>query len=115
MHDLGYFREHLEEFEQMASNRGVKIDFAAFRALDQERRERITSTERLKAERNKASDRVKVVGFDLLDTTVQEVQKGNIQATIDQAPLIKEVQLYNLRVFVTRGNDTVTTLLTSTM
>ncbi len=58
MHDLGYFREHLEEFEQMASNRGVKIDFAAFRTLDQERRERITSTERLKAERNKASDEI---------------------------------------------------------
>jgi seryl-tRNA synthetase len=58
MHDLGYFREHLEEFEQMASNRGVKIDFDAFRVLDQERRERITSTERLKAERNKASDEI---------------------------------------------------------
>ena len=58
MHDLGYFREHLEEFEQMAFHRGVKIDFDAFRALDQERRERITSTERLKAQRNKASDEI---------------------------------------------------------
>jgi seryl-tRNA synthetase len=58
MHDLAYFREHLEEFEEMASNRGVKIDFEAFRVLDRERRERITSTERLKAERNKASDEI---------------------------------------------------------
>jgi seryl-tRNA synthetase len=58
MHDLGYFREHLAEFEQMAANRGAKIDFDAFRALDQERRERITSAERLKAERNKASDEI---------------------------------------------------------
>jgi len=58
MHDLGYFRDHIEEFEQMAANRGVTIDFDAFRALDQERRERITSTERLKAERNKASDEI---------------------------------------------------------
>jgi seryl-tRNA synthetase len=48
MHDLAYFREHLQEFEQMAANRGVTIDFNAFRALDQERRERITATERLK-------------------------------------------------------------------
>lgn len=55
MHDLGYFREHLEEFEKMAANRGVVIDFAAFRAIDQERRERITAAERLKAQRNKAS------------------------------------------------------------
>jgi len=58
MHDLGYFREHLDEFEQMAVHRGVKIDFAAFRSIDQERRERITVAERLKAERNKASEEI---------------------------------------------------------
>lgn len=37
-------------------------------------------------ERNKAADKVKVVGFDLLDQTVQLVQSGDVQATIDQAP-----------------------------
>jgi seryl-tRNA synthetase len=58
MHDLGYFREHLAEFEQMAANRGAAIDFAGFRAIDQERRERITSAERLKAQRNKASEEI---------------------------------------------------------
>lgn len=58
MHDLGYFREHLDEFEKMAADRGVSIDFDAFRALDRERRDRITATERLKAERNKASDEI---------------------------------------------------------
>jgi seryl-tRNA synthetase len=58
MHDLGYFREHLNEFEQMAANRGVTIDFDGFRALDQDRRERITAGERMKAERNKASEEI---------------------------------------------------------
>ena len=58
MHDLGYFREHLDEFEQMAANRGAAIDFSAFRAVDQERRERITAAERLKADRNKASEEI---------------------------------------------------------
>src|SRR6202140_2129173 len=58
MHDLGYFREHLDEFEQMAANRGATIDFDGFRALDQQRRERITAAERLKAERNKASEEI---------------------------------------------------------
>jgi seryl-tRNA synthetase len=58
MHDLGYFREHLDEFRQMAANRGVTIDFAAFSALDQERRERITAAERMKAERNKAGEEI---------------------------------------------------------
>src|SRR5262249_15919301 len=27
MHDLNYFREHLADFEQMAVNRGARIDF----------------------------------------------------------------------------------------
>ncbi len=58
MHELGYFRQNLNEFEEMAANRGVTIDFAAFRALDQERRERITANERMKAERNKASEEI---------------------------------------------------------
>lgn len=58
MHDLGYFRNHLDEFEQMAANRGVTIDFDGFRGLDQERRERITAAERLKAERNKAGEEI---------------------------------------------------------
>lgn len=37
-------------------------------------------------QRNNAMGKVKVVGFDLLDQTVQLVQQGEIQATIDQAP-----------------------------
>ena len=48
----------MAEFEQMARNRGVSIDFEGFRALDVERRERITAVERLKAERNRASEEI---------------------------------------------------------
>ena len=51
----------------MAADRGVSIDFDAFRAIDQERRERITAAERLKAQRNKASEeipRLKKAGQD---------------------------------------------------
>lgn len=58
MHDLNYFREHLPDFEKMAANRGVPIDFEAFRALDRQRRERITATEKRKAERNRASEEI---------------------------------------------------------
>jgi seryl-tRNA synthetase len=58
MHDLGYFRDHLADFERMAQNRGVTLDFAGFRALDADRRRRITEVEKLKAERNKASDEI---------------------------------------------------------
>jgi seryl-tRNA synthetase len=58
MHDLGYFREHISEFKQMAANRGAVIDFDAFTVLDQERRERITDVERSKAQRNKANEEI---------------------------------------------------------
>ncbi len=58
MHDLNYFREHLPEFEKMAANRGVSIDFDAFRTLDRKRRELITATEQRKAERNRASEEI---------------------------------------------------------
>ena len=42
----------------MARDRGAAVDLESFRAVDTERRQLITSTERLKAERNKASDEI---------------------------------------------------------
>ena len=42
----------------MAANRGVRIDFEGFRALDRERRERITAVELRKAERNRAREEI---------------------------------------------------------
>jgi seryl-tRNA synthetase len=58
MHDLSYFREHLDLFSDMAAKRGAIIDLGAFRALDKERRELITKNEQRKAQRNKASDEI---------------------------------------------------------
>jgi len=58
MHDLNYFRDHLDVFAQMAKDRGTTLDLEGFRALDKERRELITSTEQQKAQRNKASEEI---------------------------------------------------------
>jgi len=58
MHDLNYFREHLEVFAEMAKRRGITLELDAFRALDKERRELITFNERRKAQRNKASEEI---------------------------------------------------------
>jgi simple sugar transport system substrate-binding protein/ribose transport system substrate-binding protein len=52
-------------------------------------------------ERNKGT--VKVVGFDLLDQTVQLVQKGDIQATIDQAPEQQGYEAVDLLVKFLKG------------
>ncbi len=58
MHDLNYFRDHLDVFAEMAKKRGVALDLETFGALDKERRELITLTEQRKAQRNKASDEI---------------------------------------------------------
>ena len=58
MHDLNYFRDHLDEFAEMAKRRNTTLDLDAFRALDKERRELITANEQRKAQRNKASDEI---------------------------------------------------------
>jgi seryl-tRNA synthetase len=58
MHDLNHFRENLPLYEQMAEKRHARIDFDAFRTLDRERREAVTAGERMKAERNKASEEI---------------------------------------------------------
>src|SRR5437660_11367693 len=58
MHDLNYFRDHLDVFADMTKKRGAALDLDAFRKLDKERRELITATEQLKAQRNKASEEI---------------------------------------------------------
>src|SRR5476651_2108298 len=58
MHDLSYFREHLDLFAGMATTRGASLDLDGFRALDKERRELIHQNELRKAQRNKASEEI---------------------------------------------------------
>src|SRR3984893_14679210 len=58
MHDLNYFRDHLDAFAEMAKKRNMTLDLEGFRILDKERRELITENEQRKAQRNKASDEI---------------------------------------------------------
>ena len=58
MLDLGFVREHPETIEKMARDRGITLDLAPFREIDTERRKIITETERMKADRNKASEQI---------------------------------------------------------
>ena len=58
MHDLEFFRQHLDRFAEMARQRNASLDLDAFRSLDSERRQAITAVERLKADRNQASEEI---------------------------------------------------------
>jgi len=69
MHDLSYFREHLDVFGQMALNRGLQIDVDGFVRQDLGRRELITETEKLKAHRNKVSDEIARLKKDKKDAS----------------------------------------------
>ena len=90
MLDLGYVREHLDAIEKMAGDRGITIDLAAFREIDTERRALITANERLKAERNKASEeiaRLKKSGQDAaailarMKEVSDEIKRGDERVT----------------------------------
>jgi len=58
MHDLNYFRDHLDAFAEMAKRRNIILDLEGFQAVDKQRRELITENEKRKAQRNKASEEI---------------------------------------------------------
>ena len=90
MIDLGFFRGHLDLIETMARNRGVPLDLAWFGEIDSARRGLITSTEKLKAERNSASEeivRLKKSGGDAtpilarMKEVSEEIKRADLRVT----------------------------------
>jgi seryl-tRNA synthetase len=69
MHDLNYFRNHLDLFGEMALNRDIQIAIDGFVRQDLGRRELITETEQMKARRNKVSDEIARLKKDQKDAS----------------------------------------------
>lgn len=69
MHDLTFFRNHLEEIQQRLATRGYSLDLEAFRQLDGRRRQLLTESEQLKAERNQATAEIGKLRTSGADTT----------------------------------------------
>jgi seryl-tRNA synthetase len=80
MHDLSYFRDHLDIFADMAKRRNATLDLEGFKALDKERREFITANEQRKAQRNKASEEIARL----------KKEKRNADALIAEMKLVSE-------------------------
>ncbi len=55
MHDLSFFRNNLEAIRSRLEARGFTLDIEAFQELDRRRRQCVTESEQLKAERNQAT------------------------------------------------------------
>src|SRR3989449_7878839 len=85
MHDLDYFREHLDQFTAMAQHRGIKLDLDSFRSLDRQRRELITSTERLKARRNQASEEIARLKKSKQDAAALLAEMKEVSERVKQA------------------------------
>lgn len=72
MHDLTFFRNHLEEIQQRLATRGYSLDLEAFRQLDGRRRQLLTESEQLKAERNQATAEIGKLRTSGADTTKRQ-------------------------------------------
>ena len=56
MLDAKFIRENIELVKQKLAARGTKLDIGEFISLDKKRREIVQETERLRCERNQASE-----------------------------------------------------------
>ena len=80
MLDLAFVREHLPEVEEMLRRRGQDpAQLARFRDLDSERRQLITQSETLKAQRNRASEEIAKLKKAGQDATPQMEQTKKLR------------------------------------
>jgi seryl-tRNA synthetase len=85
MHDLSYFREHLDVYAEMARQRNMALDLEGFRILDKERRELITANEARKAQRNKASDEIAQLKKEKQDASAILAEMKQLSELIKQS------------------------------
>ncbi len=81
MHDLTYFRNNLPQIRDRLATRGFQLDLDAFEELDRKRRQLVTETEGLKAERNQATAEIGRLRKSGVDTTDQQAR---VRATGDR-------------------------------
>jgi seryl-tRNA synthetase len=72
MHDLSWFRNNLDIAAARLATRGFTLEVDEFRAADTERRSALTESERLKAERNSASQEIAKLRREGVDTTERQ-------------------------------------------
>jgi seryl-tRNA synthetase len=72
MYDLTFFRNNLEQIRDRLATRGFTLDAESFLDLDRRRRQFVTDSERLKAERNQATGEIAKLRKAGTDTTEQQ-------------------------------------------
>jgi seryl-tRNA synthetase len=86
MHDLGFVRNNLELVEEKLRARGADpaVLLGDFRALDQRRREAITTAERVKARRNELSQQVGALKKAGQDATAVMEETRTLKEQLDE-------------------------------
>ena len=87
MHDLNFFRSHLDEMRQRLATRNFVLDLDAFQDLDKRRRQCLTESEQLKAERNQATVEIGKLRKEGVDTAEKQQAvraMGERMAELDQ-------------------------------
>ncbi|HLJ50135.1 MAG TPA: serine--tRNA ligase [Bryobacteraceae bacterium] len=74
MYDLSFFRANLDSITPRLAARGFELDTAQFRELDAERRQVVTETEQLKAQRNSQSAEISKLRKEGIDTTEMQAR-----------------------------------------
>src|SRR5579884_1168746 len=82
MYDLNFFRNNLEQIRERLAARGYVLDLDAFETLDRERRQYLTESEQLKADRNKATAEIGKLRKEGVDTSARQEQVRVIGARI---------------------------------
>ena len=74
MYDLSFFRNNLDQLRERLATRGFTLDAASFSELDSKRRQIVTESERLKADRNQATVEIGQLRKTGVDTSEQQVR-----------------------------------------
>src|SRR5271169_4029222 len=82
MYELSFFRNNLDAIATQLADRGFELDVEAYRKLDSERRAALSESERLKAQKNAASQEVGKLKKAGQDTAAQQASIRELDAHI---------------------------------
>ena len=102
MHEIGFFRNHLDAIRDKLATRGFELDTAAFQAIDSRRRQFLTETEQLKAERNKETAEIGRLRREGVDTADRQQRTRELGERISELEKKAEESDAEFRDLLTR-------------
>ncbi|MBV8895096.1 MAG: serine--tRNA ligase [Acidobacteriaceae bacterium] len=102
MYDLQFFRNNLESIRERLAGRGYTLELDSFRELDARRRQCVTESEQLKAERNQATAEIGKLRKQGSDTAERQQQVRAMGERISELDALVEQLDTEFRDFLAR-------------